>query len=193
MLNIIICGAPGSGKGTQSDLIVERYNLKHFSTGDMIRDEINIGSQWGQIADSFISKGNFIPDEMIIDVLIPEICKVQNSENGFILDGFPRNIAQSDALESVLDRKNKPTTVLIDLRVDNAELTDRLLKRGLVSGRSDDNAATIKHRLDVYDEKTIPVSNYYRNLNKYAAIDGSGSVDEVFARIVNVLDPLVHL
>lgn len=192
MLNIIICGAPGSGKGTQSDFIVEKYNLKHFSTGDMIRQEIEKGTEWGKIADSYISKGNFIPDEMIIDVIIPEICKVDSTENGFILDGFPRNIAQSEALESVLNRKNKPTKVLLDLRVDNAELTDRLLKRGLVSGRSDDNAVTIKRRLEVYDDKTIPVSDYYRNINKYAAIDGSGTFEEVFERIVSVLDPLVE-
>lgn len=192
MLNIIICGAPGSGKGTQSDFIVEKYNLKHFSTGDMIRQEIEKGTEWGKIADSYISKGNFIPDEMIIDVIIPEICKVDNTENGFILDGFPRNIAQSEALESVLNRKNKPTKVLLDLRVDNTELTDRLLKRGLVSGRSDDNAVTIKRRLEVYDDKTIPVSDYYRNINKYAAIDGSGTFEDVFTRIVKVLDPLVE-
>lgn len=188
MLNIIICGAPGCGKGTQSDLIVDRYSLKHLSTGDLLRKEIEEKTELGVIAERYISKGNFVPDEMIIDMLIKCVDNQSENTKGIILDGFPRTVAQAEALEYLLEKRNKKTTILIDLHVDNQELINRLLKRGETSGRSDDNLETIKKRLDIYQEKTLPVSDYYRNLNKYAAIDGKGSVDEIFSRISVVLD-----
>jgi adenylate kinase len=186
MLNIIICGAPGCGKGTQSDLIVEKYKLKHLSTGDLLRKEIAEKSELGMIAESYISKGNLVPDEMIISILAKNI-EGQNG-NGIVLDGFPRTVAQAEALQTMLSNNGKEISVLLDLNVERDELIDRLLKRGQTSGRSDDNMETIKKRLEVYELQTAPVSDFYRNLNKYASVNGMGSVDEIFERISTVLD-----
>lgn len=188
MLNIIICGAPGCGKGTQSDLIVEKYNLKHLSTGDLLRKEIDEKTELGIIADSFISKGNLVPDQMIIDILIKAILEKPKDCEGIILDGFPRTLAQAEALEEIFTKLNKKIDILIDLEVDEDHLISRLINRGKTSGRSDDNLETIKKRLQVYHIKTAPVSDYYKARNKYAAINGIGTVDEIFARIVKVLD-----
>ena len=188
MLNIIICGAPGCGKGTQSDLIVEKYALKHLSTGDLLRKEIGEKTQLGLEAEKFISLGNLVPDQMIIDMITNAVNALPASCNGVILDGFPRTVAQAEALEALLNSINKPTTVLLDLRVDEDELITRLLKRGETSGRSDDNLETIKKRLEVYEKNTAPVSDYYKNLNKYAAIEGMGSIEDIFARIATAID-----
>jgi len=188
MLNIIICGAPGCGKGTQSDLIVEKYGLKHLSTGDLLRSEIAEKSALGIEAESFISKGNLVPDKMIFDILSKAIAEQTKNSNGIILDGFPRNVAQAEALEELMATLKKETTVLLDMNVDNQELITRLLKRGETSGRSDDNMDTIKKRLEIYHTKTAPVSDFYKNKNKYAAIDGMGTIDEIFGRISGVID-----
>ena len=188
MLNIIICGAPGCGKGTQSDLIVEKYGLKHLSTGDLLRSEIAEKSELGKEAESYISKGNLVPDQMIFDILSKAIAEQTKNSNGIILDGFPRNVAQAEALEELMATLKKETTVLLDMHVDNQELITRLLKRGETSGRSDDNMDTIKKRLEIYHTKTAPVSDFYKNKNKYAAIDGMGTIDEIFGRISGVID-----
>ena len=188
MLNIIICGAPGCGKGTQSDLIVEKYGLKHLSTGDLLRSEIAEKSALGIEAESFISKGNLVPDKMIFDILSKAIAEQTKNSNGIILDGFPRNVAQAEALEELMATLKKETTVLLDMNVDTQELITRLLKRGETSGRSDDNMDTIKKRLEIYHTKTAPVSDFYKNKNKYAAIDGMGTIDEIFGRISGVID-----
>jgi len=188
MLNIIICGAPGCGKGTQSDLIVEKYTLKHLSTGDLLRKEIAEKSELGVEAESFISKGNLVPDKMILDILSKAITEQTKNSNGIILDGFPRNVAQAEALEALMTKLKKEITILIDLHVDNQELIDRLLKRGETSGRSDDNMETIKKRLEVYECKTAPVSDFYKKKNKYASVNGMGTIDDIFGRISNVID-----
>ena len=188
MLNIIICGAPGCGKGTQSDLIVEKYKLKHLSTGDLLRKEIAEKSELGKTAESYISKGNLVPDEMIINILSKNIEAFDNDINGMILDGFPRTVAQAEALQSMLSNNGKEISILLDLDVEKDELIDRLLKRGQTSGRSDDNMETIQKRLKVYELQTAPVSDFYKNLNKYAAVNGMGSVDEIFERISLILD-----
>ena len=188
MLNIIICGAPGCGKGTQSDLIVKKYDLKHLSTGDWLRKEIAEKSELGQVADSYISKGQLVPDEMIIDILSKNIEAFGNDINGIILDGFPRTLAQAEALEVMMSKNGKKISTLLDLNVEKSELIDRLLKRGQTSGRSDDNLETITKRLQVYETQTAPVSNFYKNLNKYDAIYGMGTIEEIFGRIESVLD-----
>ncbi|MDD2285613.1 MAG: adenylate kinase [Paludibacter sp.] len=183
MLNIIIFGAPGCGKGTQSVLIIEKFGLKHFSTGELLRKEIEAKTALGMEADKYISKGNLVPDEMIIDVITNAVQQLDADCKGIIFDGFPRTVKQAEELEKLMNGLGKPTTVLIDLQVSNRELISRLLTRGKTSGRSDDNLETIKKRLDVYATKTTPVNEYYQSLNKYAAIDGLGTVEEVFERI----------
>ena len=185
MLNIIIFGAPGSGKGTQSTLIKEKYNLLHLSTGELLREEIAADTELGRVADSYISKGQLVPDEMIVEILDKAIEEKEKrgNNNGIILDGFPRTVAQAEALEKLIKKHNKDITVLLDLAVNEDELIERLVNRGKTSGRSDDNPDTIKKRLEVYHEKTKPVNDYYKNQNKYTVIDGSGSVHNIFDRI----------
>lgn len=188
MLNIIICGAPGSGKGTQSDLIVDKYTLTHLSTGDLLRKEIAEKTVLGVEAERYIAKGNLVPDAMIVDIILKAIDDQTRNSNGIILDGFPRNVEQAEALEAMMTKLNKEITILVDLQVDNQELINRLLVRGETSGRCDDNLETIKKRLEVYEIKTAPVNNFYKNRNKYAAINGTGTIDEIFGRISNVID-----
>ena len=188
MLNIIICGAPGCGKGTQSDLLVEKYSLTHLSTGDLLRTEIAEKSELGLIADSYISKGELVPDEMIIDILLKYIENQHDESNGIILDGFPRTVAQAEALEIMLKNLNKEISVLVDLKVCENELVDRLVIRGKTSGRSDDNIDTIKKRLDVYHKLTEPVNDFYKSRNQYTLIDGMGTIEEIFGRISEVID-----
>lgn len=192
MLNIIICGAPGSGKGTQSALIKDKYNLLHLSTGDLLRAEIAAKSDLGRVAESYIANGQLVPDSMIIDILDKAISEREAADtyNGLILDGFPRTVAQAEALEGLLKKHGKELSVLLDLSVDEAELIDRLIKRGQTSGRSDDNLETIKKRLDVYHEKTEPVNDYYKKQGKYVAIPGMGSIDEIFRRICEAIEKL---
>ena len=192
MLNIIICGAPGSGKGTQSALIKDKYNLLHLSTGDLLRAEIATKSDLGRVAESYIANGQLVPDSMIIDILDKAISEREAAAtyNGLILDGFPRTVAQAEALEGLLKKHGKELSVLLDLAVDEAELVDRLIKRGQTSGRSDDNLETIKKRLDVYHEKTEPVNDYYKKQGKYVAIPGMGSIDEIFGRICEAIEKL---
>ena len=188
MLNIIICGAPGCGKGTQSELIVAKYELKHLSTGDLLRKEIKDKSELGQIAEGYISQGQLVPDKMIIDIIIKNIDEQPASCKGFILDGFPRTVGQAEALEEILNSRNKKSTVLIDVQVEKQELISRLLKRGELSGRSDDNMETIQKRLEVYETQTAPVAEFYKDLNKYAFIDGMGTIEEIFGRISKAIE-----
>jgi Adenylate kinase and related kinases len=188
MLNLIICGAPGSGKGTQSDLLVEKYNLKHLSTGDLLRSEIEAKTPAGQLADSYISQGQLVPDEMIVEMLDTEMDKINGNYNGLILDGFPRTVAQAESLVKLLEKRNKSIDLLIDVDVEETELIERLLKRGETSGRNDDNIHTIKKRLTVYHEKTKPVSNFFKKRNQYALIDGMGGVHEIHNRIAHLIE-----
>ena len=186
MLNIILCGAPGSGKGTQSDLIVKKYGLQHLSTGDALRAEIKSGSELGKEIDELIAGGNLVPDHKMIHLIaryldnLPEDCK------GVIFDDFPRTVAQAEALELLLERRNMKA-VLLDLFVEEDEVIKRLLNRGKTSGRADDNYETIKKRLQVYQTETKPVCTYYLHRHNYFAINGNYSMEDTFCQIDNIL------
>ncbi len=188
MLNIVIFGAPGSGKGTQSQLIVDKYNLTHLSTGDMLRDEIARGTEIGKFADSLISKGNLVPDDLIIKMINAKIDACKANCNGFIFDGFPRTVAQAEALDKMLADHNKKLSLMLDLRVDERLLIDRLLKRGQESGRADDNIDVIRHRLQVYHEVTMPVIEFYKTTGRYVAVEGCTTIDEYFQKIVELIE-----
>lgn len=184
MFNLVIFGGPGSGKGTQSDLLIEEYGLFHISTGEVLRDQISRGTELGKIADSFISGGNLIPDDLMINILGKVLDEnADKVANGVIFDGFPRTIDQAKALTTLLEERNMKLNVVIGLEVADEELTKRLIKRGQDSGRSDDNAETIKKRLDVYHNQTSPLRDFYINEGVYAAIEGNGSIADIFADI----------
>ncbi|MDR0699414.1 MAG: adenylate kinase [Tannerella sp.] len=183
MLNIIIFGAPGSGKGTQSDLIKKRYNLTHISTGDVLRTEMKNGTELGRVAKEYISKGQLLPDNLICDMLDKVLDRLSADTKGVIFDGFPRTIPQAEALEGILQKRGWDVTTLIDLQVDDGELLKRLIERGKSSGRDDDNEKTIKSRLEVYHTQTAPLTEYYKNRNKRAAINGIGTIADIFNRI----------
>lgn len=190
MLNIIISGAPGCGKGTQSALIIEQYGLQHFSTGDMLRKEIAEQTEMGREAERYISKGNLVPDQMIIDIITATLKRTCRQCKGIILDGFPRTVEQGRSLEELMDGLGQSIDLMLDIQVPKRELINRLLIRGETSERSDDNLETIIKRLEVFEVKTAPVIEYYQSLNKYRAIDGLGTMEDVFARIKQVIDTL---
>lgn len=183
MFNLVIFGAPGSGKGTQSEKLIGEYGLYHISTGEVLRDLIARGTELGKVADSYISKGNLIPDDLMINILADLLDSNPDAAGGVIFDGFPRTINQAKALKKMLAERGSKVHAVVGLEVEEEELIDRLLKRGLESGRSDDNLETIKQRLEVYHSRTSPLKEYYMSENKYHAINGSGSIDSIFNSI----------
>ncbi len=187
MKNIVIFGAPGSGKGTQSDKIVEKYGFKHISTGDVLRDEIKNGTELGKTAKEYIDNGQLIPDSLMIDILASVYDSFGKVE-GVIFDGFPRTIPQAEALKSMLAERNTEVSVMLDLEVPEEELMDRLIKRGQISGRADDNEETIKKRLTVYHNQTSPLIDWYKADGKYTYIKGTGALDTIFADICDAID-----
>ncbi len=186
MLNIILCGAPGSGKGTQSDFIVKKYGLQHLSTGDVLRAEIKSGSELGKELDAIISKGNLVPDQKMIDLIENFIANLPKDSKGVIFDGFPRTVEQAEALTELL-KKYHLEAVMLDMFVEEKELIERLLNRGKTSGRADDNIDTIKQRLQVYNSVTKPVATYYLHQGNYFAINGNHTMEDVFTQIENIL------
>lgn len=189
MLNLVIFGGPGSGKGTQSDRLIEQYGLHHISTGEVLRQHIAKGDELGKTADSFISQGHLIPDELMIQVL--ENVLDSNPDlvsNGVIFDGFPRTIAQARALNEMMERRGSGIHAVLGLEVPDHELTQRMINRGKETGRADDNEDTIRERLNVYHTQTAPLRDYYIGEGKYHKIDGHGSVDDVFSRIGHSLE-----
>lgn len=186
MLNIILCGAPGSGKGTQSAIIAEKYGLQHLSTGDVLRAEIKSGSALGREIDAIISKGNLVPDHKMIHLIENYLDMLPEGCNGVIFDGFPRTVEQAEALTLLLERKQM-SSVMIDMFVEEDEIIKRLLERGKSSGRADDNFETIKQRLKIYHEVTLPVANYYLRHHNYFAVNGNNTVEDTFAQIDTIL------
>lgn len=186
---MVIFGAPGSGKGTQSERLKGHYNLHHISTGEVLRGHISRGTELGKIADSYISRGQLIPDELMLRILSDELdAHPAEVANGVIFDGFPRTIPQADALEDMLGSRGLKVDAVLGLEVGEDELVQRMLRRGQETGRADDNPDTIKNRLKVYHTQTAPLRDYYIGKGKYHAIAGSGNPDAIFESIRKVLD-----
>ena len=187
MKNIVIFGAPGSGKGTQSDLLVEKYGFKHISTGDVLRAEIKNGTELGKTAQGFIDKGQLIPDTLMISILAATYDALCPCE-GVIFDGFPRTIPQAEALKQMLAERNTEVAGMLELDVPEEMLMERLINRGKTSGRADDNAETIKKRLDVYNTQTAPLIEWYEKEGKRHAVKGYGSLEEINAALCAEID-----
>lgn len=189
MLNIIIFGAPGSGKGTQSELMIAKYGLDYISTGNVLREAIQEGNELGKTAKDYIDKGQLVPDELIIQ-LIAKFLDEKKESKGVIFDGFPRTIPQAKALKDLLTERGTDISILLDLQVEDEELINRLLERGKVSGRSDDNLETIKSRLDVYHTQTAPLATYYISEGKHVAIKGIGTIEDITWRIDEAIEKI---
>lgn len=190
MTNIILFGPPGAGKGTQAEVLKDKYQLIHISTGDVFRFNIKNETQLGKLAKSFIEKGKLVPDELTIDMLSHEVDKNPEAK-GFIFDGFPRTEAQAEALDHLMDDKNSQINAMVALEVDDEILVERLLNRGKTSGRSDDaDEAIIRNRIKVYYNETAVLKDFYGKQNKYFGVDGIGTIEEITKRLSEVIDKL---
>lgn len=190
-MNLVLFGAPGSGKGTQSAKIIDKYGLYHISTGDVLRDHIARHTDLGRLADKYISKGQLIPDAVMIEILDNVLEEKASGKNGVVFDGFPRTIAQAEALEKLLKKRDAKIDGVIGLEVAEDELIKRMLQRGRETGRTDDNLETITRRLEVYRESTKPLKDYYAELGLYLSVDGQGNVDDIFGNITKGIDSMV--
>ena len=190
MKNLVIFGAPGSGKGTQSDILVDKYGFDHISTGDVLRSEIKAGSDLGRTAKEYIDNGQLIPDALMVDILASVYDSFGKEHKGVIFDGFPRTTPQAEALKKMLHERGHKIAAMIELSVPEEELMARLINRGKESGRSDDNEDTIKKRLNVYHTQTAPLIDWYKKEGVHHHVEGLGTVDDIFARISNVIDEL---
>ena len=190
MKNIVIFGAPGSGKGTQSDLMIEHYGLEHISTGDVLRNEIKNGTELGKTAQGFIDNGQLIPDELMVSILASVYDSFGREHKGVIFDGFPRTIPQAEALKQMLNERGDKVAAMIELAVPEDELMKRLILRGQQSGRADDNEETIKKRLVVYHSHTQHLIDWYKQEDLHHHIDRLGGLDRIFADICKVVDNL---
>jgi adenylate kinase len=188
MLNIVLFGPPGAGKGTQALKLKEAYNLVHLSTGDLLRAEIKNETELGLEAQAYMNKGELVPDEVVIGMIESKLNQ-NESANGFIFDGFPRTTEQADALDQLLKSHNTSITIMLSLEVDDEELVARIVQRGKESGREDDkNESVIFNRIITYNKKTSPLKAYYEKQGKYRIIDGVGSMEEVFERLKVEID-----
>ncbi len=188
MLNLVLFGAPGSGKGTQSAKLIDQYGLYHISTGEVLRDHIARKTPLGITADKYISKGNLIPDDLIIDLLKHVIDNEAKDAKGIVFDGFPRTVPQAKALKEILEERGTKLHAVVGLEVPEEELVERMLKRGQETGRADDNLETIKNRLDVYHKQTQPLKEYYLDEGSYLPVNGSGDVKEIFDSIADGIE-----
>ena len=190
MINLVLFGKPGAGKGTQAEFLKEKYNLKHISTGDVFRYNIKNETKLGKLAQSYMDKGDLVPDEVTIKMLQDEVEKNPDA-NGFIFDGFPRTTAQAEALDNFLSSKGMQVNATIALDANDEVLIKRLIERGKVSGRSDDqDEDKIRNRFDEYNQKTAPLKDYYTKKNKFYSVNGIGNIDEITQRLSAVIDSL---
>lgn len=188
MLNLVLFGPPGAGKGTQSEKIIEKYNLVHLSTGDLLRSQIKAGTELGLKAQTLMDQGILVPDEVVIGMIDYKL-RENKEAAGFIFDGFPRTVKQAEALDRLLDSYGESITVMVALMVPDEELKKRLLIRGQTSGRPDDqNEEKIKTRIDEYNSKTTPVAEYYRQQGKFVSILGVGEIDHIFSTICEAVE-----
>ncbi|MBC8396572.1 MAG: adenylate kinase [Flavobacteriales bacterium] len=188
MINLILFGKPGSGKGTQAEFIKIKYDLIHISTGDLFRNNISNNTDLGLLAKSYMDKGDLVPDEVTVKMLEAEVNKHPNAK-GFIFDGFPRTTIQAEILDKFLATLKLSISMTIALEVDENLLIDRLINRGKDSGRSDDqDRSKIQNRFDEYNKKTSPLINYYKNQNKFFDVNGVGDINEISSRVFNTID-----
>ncbi len=190
MKNIVIFGAPGSGKGTQSELIIKKYGLGHISTGDVLRNEIKNETESGKTAKSYIDKGQLIPGSLMIEILAQVYDGFGSEHPGVIFDGFPRTLPQAEELKRMLTRRGHSIAGMIELDVPEDKLIERLIKRGQLQGRTDDNEETIRKRLDVYRRQTEPLIGWFKNEGLHHRVDGYGELDRIFADVCQIIDSL---
>jgi len=191
MINLILFGKPGSGKGTQAEFVKNKYGLVHISTGDVFRYNISKQTELGLLAKSYMEKGDLVPDNVTIKMLEAEVNKSPNA-NGFIFDGFPRTTHQAEILDDFLKKKELSITMTIALEVDEAILIERLINRGKESGRIDDqDKSKIKNRFDEYNNKTSQLIEYYKHQNKFYSVEGTGEIEQITQRIYNLIDSKV--
>jgi adenylate kinase len=192
MLNIVLFGPPGAGKGTQSEKLIQKYKLVHLSTGDILRSEVAAKTALGQEAKKLMDDGKLVPDEVVIGMISSKLEQNKNAA-GFIFDGFPRTSAQAEALDKLLKEKNTSITMMLALEVDNEELIKRLLNRGKDSGRADDqNESIIRNRIVEYNNKTAPLKEYYSKQGKFHSVNGIGNLDEIFTALCKEIGELVN-
>ena len=190
MLNLVLFGPPGAGKGTQSNLLIDKYNLIHLSTGDILRGEITAGTELGMEAKTLMDRGDLVPDEVVIAMISSKLDNNPNT-NGFIFDGFPRTAAQAEALDNLLEDKGTSISAMLSLKVEDEELIRRLLSRGESSGRADDqDESIIANRINEYNNKTAPLKEYYSAQNKLSEIEGNGTVEDIAEKLNDVIDTL---
>ena len=188
MFNLVLFGPPGAGKGTQAEKLIAKYGFNHISTGEVIRAEIKKGSVLGKEAQSYAESGRLAPDELVINIIADYLSNLKDC-SGVIFDGFPRTTAQAEAFDKMLEAKGTPVTAMLELEVPDEELVKRLLLRGKDSGRADDsNEAVIQNRIDVYKAQTAVVANFYKPQGKHFAINGVGTIDEIFDRLCAQID-----
>ena len=188
MLNIVLFGPPGAGKGTQSQKLIDQYHLIHLSTGDLLRSEIAAGTELGLKAKALMDQGILVPDEVVIGMIDTKLKENKNAA-GFIFDGFPRTVPQAESLDVLLQQNGTAISGMIALEVNEEELTSRLLLRGQTSGRPDDqNEELVRKRVQEYNTKTAPVAGYYARQNKYHAVNGIGEIEEIFGEICAIID-----